>query len=116
MVVGVYEMLTIADRYRGAGGGGPVRQGLWETFNNKPYGNVISTRLVGRLSVRALECSHKVCGTLFTKKDKVQTIFVETLAAYFFMYIDINKISHFVYICSCQRLMMMNGIYYIPAL
>ena len=46
----------------------PVRQGLWETFNNKPYGNVISTRLVGRLSVRALECSHKVCGTLFTKK------------------------------------------------
>ena len=46
----------------------PVRLDLWKTFNSKPCGNVIPTRLVGAFSVRSLECSHKICGNTFHNK------------------------------------------------
>ena len=53
----------------------PVRLGLWETFNNKPCGNVIVTRLVGATSVRELDCSHQTCGNTFQNKvSKIQSI------------------------------------------
>ena len=34
----------------------PVRLGLWENFNNKSCRNVIPTRLIGALPVKALVC------------------------------------------------------------